>query len=165
MTIPEQLCRGNSQSIRVICFECIIYIMSQIIHENDDKQTQVLQFDLSDEKYCIDIHDITEITKKSSVTRIPNSEPEVLGVMDLRGNTTTIIDPKILFNIDDENNTEEQHIIVFDSINKGWIVDNVNEVSRVNKNEINTVLTENQDYLVGIIEIDDEFVVWSKHKK
>lgn len=48
-----------------------------------------------------------------SVTELPNSPPHVVGVTDFRGETTTVVDPKRLFDIDDDGATD--HIMVFDS--------------------------------------------------
>src|SRR6056297_4229260 len=89
--------------------------------------TKVLEFGLGDETYCLDIDVIDEIVDAGQLTRIPNSPPQVEGVMDLRGRTTSIINPKTVFEIDQDG--ERNRIIVFDpdSIGDqgtiGWIVD------------------------------------------
>jgi purine-binding chemotaxis protein CheW len=62
--------------------------------------TQLLEFGLGDESYCLDIGYVDEIVDAGELTRIPNSPPHVEGVMDLRGRTTAIVDPRKLFDID-----------------------------------------------------------------
>lgn len=56
---------------------------------------QVLEFTLGEEQYCIDIEYVTEVVSRSKkdVTSIPDSPPHVEGAIDLRGETTRVIDP------------------------------------------------------------------------
>lgn len=120
---------------------------------------QVLQFNLGDEKYCLEVSKISEITETEQLTNIPNSAPEIEGVMDLRGETTSIVNPKILFDVGGYS-VENQRIIILNSTNKGWIVDDVNDISKINRDNVDTTITENQNYINGIIDIDDEFFIW-----
>ncbi len=126
--------------------------------------TQVLEFGLGDETYCLDIDVIDEIVDAGQLTRIPNSPPHVEGVMDLRGRTTSIINPKTVFNIDTEG--ERNRIIVFDpdAIGDqgtiGWIVDEVYQVSDITPDDVDETTTANDENVHGIVKGDDKFVVW-----
>lgn len=65
------------------------------VETSDTEETvQVLTFTLNEETYCVDIDHVTEIVEAGDVTAIPNAPAHVEGMMDLRGNTTTIIDPR-----------------------------------------------------------------------
>jgi purine-binding chemotaxis protein CheW len=127
-------------------------------------ETQVLEFGLGDETYCLDIDVIDEIVDAGQLTRIPNSPPQVEGVMDLRGRTTSIINPKTVFDIDDEG--ERNRIIVFDpdSIGDqgtiGWIVDEVYQVTDITPDDVDETTTANDENVHGIVKGDDKFVVW-----
>lgn len=124
---------------------------------------QVLLFKLGDEAYCVSIDHVTEIVDMGNVTAVPNSPPAVKGVMDLRGNTTTIVDPNKLLNLDEEN--EEHRIIVFDpelfdeEQSVGWVVDEVHEVTRFTDDELDDSPVEDE-YIEGIVKRDSGFVVW-----
>ena len=126
--------------------------------------TQVLEFGLGDETYCLDIDVIDEIVDAGQLTRIPNSPPHVEGVMDLRGRTTSIINPKTLFDIDEDG--ERNRIIVFDpdAIGDqgtiGWIVDEVYQVSDITPDDVDETTTANDENVNGIVKGDDKFVVW-----
>jgi len=127
-------------------------------------ETQVLEFGLGDETYCLDIDVIDEIVDAGQLTRIPNSPPQVEGVMDLRGRTTSIINPKTVFDINDEG--ERNRIIVFDpdSIGDqgtiGWIVDEVYQVTDITPDDVDETTTANDENVHGIVKGDDKFVVW-----
>ena len=58
---------------------------------------QVLTFALGQEVYGVDILRVKEIRGWSPVTRIPQSPPAVLGVLNLRGAIVPIIDLRVRF--------------------------------------------------------------------
>ncbi|NUE01366.1 purine-binding chemotaxis protein CheW [Halorubraceae archaeon YAN] len=132
--------------------------------DSSGETTQVLEFGLGSETYCLDIGVIDEIVDAGDLTRIPNSPAHVEGVMDLRGRTTSIINPKTVFDIDEAG--EQNRIIVFDpdSIGDqgtiGWVVDEVYQVSDVGVNDVDETTTANDDNVHGIVKAEDRFIVW-----
>jgi purine-binding chemotaxis protein CheW len=124
---------------------------------------QVLEFRLEDRNYCIDIAHVDEIVDKEELTPLPNSVPRVEGVMDLRGTTTTIINPKQVLDLE-ATETGERVVVLEseaeDGRNVGWLIDAVNQVVSID--------TENVDQSVesasvhGIVRQEDGFVVWVK---
>jgi purine-binding chemotaxis protein CheW len=58
---------------------------------------QVLTFALGQEVYGVDILRVKEIRGWSPVTRIPQSPPAVLGVLNLRGAIVPIVDLRVRF--------------------------------------------------------------------
>ena len=132
--------------------------------EADAEPTKVLEFGLGDDTYCLDIGVIDEIVDAGELTRIPNSPDHVEGVMDLRGRTTTIVDPKTVFGIDETGPRER--IVVFDdervgeSGTVGWMVDEVFQVRDVEPEDVDRASTADDEGVRGIVKSDDRFVVW-----
>jgi len=132
--------------------------------EADAEPTKVLEFGLGDGTYCLDIGVIDEIVDAGELTRIPNSPEHVEGVMDLRGRTTTIVDPKTLFAIEEDGPRER--IVVFDDdeIDEGgtvgWMVDEVFQVRDVAPEDVDQGTTVEDEGVRGIVKSDDRFVVW-----
>jgi purine-binding chemotaxis protein CheW len=129
------------------------------------RTVQLLEFELGTETYCVDISHVAEIVDVSDLTVIPNSASHVEGVMDLRGNTTTIVNPKALFGIDDD--VERKRIIVFDpdrtadGKSVGWIVDEVDQVVEVDRSNVESSPVDGNDEAVrGVIKRDGDFVIW-----
>ena len=127
---------------------------------------QVLEFQLGTETYCVSIDYVTEIVDVGELTTVPNSPPHVEGVMDLRGRTTSIINPKTVFDID--GGGEEQRIIVFDpEISEsqgaaGWLVDEVYQVSQVDPSNVDTPPSDNDSNAIeGIVKRDGGFIIWA----
>ncbi|ADQ67582.1 purine-binding chemotaxis protein CheW [Halogeometricum borinquense] len=133
--------------------------------EESVREIQVLEFKLGDETYCVDIEYVSEIVDKGSLTAVPNAPDYVDGVMDLRGRTTSIVNPKALLNVDAADG-ESKRIVIFDS-NKfeddaaiGWLVDEVYQVVRVSMDEIEEPPLEKDDSIEGVIKRDGELVIW-----
>lgn len=132
----------------------------------DKEETRVLEFSLDDEHYCLEIQYIEEIVKQEVITRVPNTPAFVEGVVDLRGQITTILNPKVT--IGKENDEAGELIVVFDSEafedqgHIGWVVDDVRQVSPVAEDEVNDPPIEDE-HVNGVIdrEDSDQFVIWT----
>jgi len=130
------------------------------------EQTRVLEFTLHDEHYCLAIDYIKEIVKEETITRVPNTPAFVEGVVDLRGQITTILNPKVT--IEKPDTAAGELIVVFDSDafedqgHVGWVVDDVRQVSLISHAEVNDPPIEDE-HINGVIDRDDEeeFVIWT----
>jgi purine-binding chemotaxis protein CheW len=126
---------------------------------------QVLEFQLGEETYCVSIDYVTEIVDVGDLTEVPNAPRYVEGVMDLRGRTTSIINPKTIFEISEDG--AEQRIIVFDPEiiedqgAAGWLVDEVYQVREIDPSNVDDSPTEgNSKAIKGVVKRDDDFVIW-----
>ncbi|WP_049985387.1 chemotaxis protein CheW [Halobellus rufus] len=128
------------------------------------RQMQVLEFELGEETYCVDIDYVSEIVDRGSLTTVPNAPAYVEGVMDLRGRTTSIVNPKTLLNTDDTG--EASRIVIFDAKQfddaaaVGWLVDEVDQVVRVSMDDVEEPPMEHGDFIEGIVRRDEDLVVW-----
>ncbi|WP_158853458.1 chemotaxis protein CheW [Halorhabdus sp. CUG00001] len=126
---------------------------------------QVLEFKLGEERYCVSIDYVTEIVDVGELTAVPNSPRHVEGVMDLRGRTTSIVDPKVVFDI--EESGEQRRIIVFDpeitadQEAAGWLVDEVYQVRAVDEENVDpSPAGAGAASIKGVVKRDDGFVIW-----
>ncbi|WP_115863526.1 chemotaxis protein CheW [Halorussus litoreus] len=123
---------------------------------------QVLEFRLEDRLYCVDITHVSEIVDKEELTPLPNAEPHVEGVMDLRGTTTTIVNPKRVLDLD-ETETGDRVVVLesdADDANVGWLIDAVEEVVGIDGEAVDESVESGS--VRGVVRRDDEFVVWVK---
>lgn len=126
---------------------------------------QVLEFELGEETYCVSIDYVTEIVDVGDLTQVPNAPAYVEGVMDLRGRTTSIVDPKALFGIDESG--AKRRVVVFDHDiienqgAAGWLVDEVYQVVTVEPDQVDASPGEGSDGSIrGVVKRDDDFVIW-----
>ena len=127
---------------------------------------QVLEFTLGEEQYCLDIEYVTEVVSRSKrdVTPIPDSPPHVEGAIDLRGETTRVIDPSARLSPDghEDNGIIQDRMIVFDiematGARSGWAVTDVLRISTIDPGSVEAV---DEEVVNGIVAREDGHVVW-----
>jgi purine-binding chemotaxis protein CheW len=105
---------------------------------------QVVEFLLGKEHYAVDLFDVREVVEYTSITQLPNTASYMKGIIDLRGEITTIIDLKERLNILEKSDQpiENSRIIVLDEkITKaktGILVDDVLAVSTFEQGDIDS---------------------------
>ncbi|HLS81167.1 MAG TPA: chemotaxis protein CheW [Steroidobacter sp.] len=103
---------------------------------------QVLTFTLGDETYGVDILRVQEIRGWAPVTRIPQTPPHVLGVLNLRGSIVPIVDLRMRFALERAEYTPLTVIIVLSvetaagRRDMGLVVDGVSDVIDVGPDDI-----------------------------
>lgn len=94
---------------------------------------QYLVFACAGGTYGINILETHEILRPVPITRLPNVEPEYLGVLNLRGNIIPLLDCARKFGEDYADLTPLSRIVVCASRGKfiGLLVDRILEVARI----------------------------------
>lgn len=130
---------------------------------------QMLTFMLGDETYGVDILRVQEIRGWSPVTRIPQSPPHVLGVLNLRGSIVPIVDLRMRLSLDRAEYTPVTVIIVL-SIDIGHgrrdfgvVVDGVSDVIDVQTSEVKQPpdlgTQVNMEFIQGLATVADRMVM------
>lgn len=125
---------------------------------------QFLTFSLVDEEYGVDILKVQEIKGYVPTTRIPNSPPEVIGVLNLRGTIVPIVDLRRKFNLPEA--TYDQFtvivVVVVQERVMGMIVDSVSEVMNISNDAIQPPPAIGQGAahgLQGLAKVGDKLVI------
>lgn len=125
----------------------------------------VVEFQLGDEHYSLDIQIVREIVEMMPVTPLPRAPQYLVGIINLRGEITNIIDLRSLLGLPGSGKTEGQKIVVLmpdatGGSNIGIIVDDVHSVIQVRGEDvepINEGITSSiSSYVRGIIKIGHE---------
>jgi purine-binding chemotaxis protein CheW len=121
---------------------------------------QVVEFLLGDEHFAIDLFEVREVVEYTRITHLPDTPLHIRGIIDLRGEITTIIDLKNLMHIHGEKKTDEltsRIIVLDDRITKskiGIMVDDVLSVSTFSRKEVDTTaasVNRERNNIIGII--------------
>jgi len=107
--------------------------------EDTDNEIQLVSFKLGDEIFAVSVDQVREIGRVEQITKVPKMPDFIEGVMNLRGQITTIIDLRRRFGIADaEERTNKARIIVAEigDIQLGIIVDSVQDVIRIPKKSL-----------------------------
>lgn len=120
---------------------------------------KVLEFTIDDERYCVDIDTVAEIVQPSDVTAMPDTPPEIEGVMNLRSEATTILDPRVVFEMA-AHEVANQQVIIFDDVDQqvGWLVTHVDRVTDLTDPDVEAV-ADNR-YIDGIVNAGEQLVLW-----
>jgi purine-binding chemotaxis protein CheW len=121
---------------------------------------QVVEFLLGNERYAVDLFDVKEVVEYTTITQLPNSASYMKGIIDLRGEITTIVDLKDRLHIaaSTETKDENSRIIVLDEkitrAKTGIMVDDVLSVSTFDLTDIDKTSAgegNNDTAILGII--------------
>lgn len=97
-------------------------------------QHELLHFIIAAEQYALDIEHIVEIVRPRGVTRVPNAEASIVGIVSLRGTIVTLVDVRQrLRHPPAPEPTEDTRVIVVDFHGEtvGFQVDRVLRVIKV----------------------------------
>ncbi len=135
--------------------------------EGADSEIQLVSFKLGPETFAVNVEQVREIGKVERITRVPKMPDFIEGVMNLRGQITTIIDLRRRFGILGEDaRTTKSRVIVAEigDIQIGIIVDSVQDVIRVPSKSLAPppkTVTSNVDarFLTGICKMPDNLIM------
>ncbi|NLA39336.1 MAG: purine-binding chemotaxis protein CheW [Methanomicrobiales archaeon] len=100
----------------------------------------VVEFELGQELYAMDIQLAREIVEMMPITHIPRAQDYITGIMNLRGEITTVIDLKRLIQVPGKSGDNQKIIVLVAEAtggsNLGIIVDDVHSVIQVSEDDI-----------------------------
>lgn len=123
----------------------------------------VVEFEVADEHYALDISLAREIVEMVPITPVPRAPPHIAGIINLRGEITTVMNLSTLLGIPAAGNKERQKIIILvpeaaGGSNVGIIVDDVLSVMQISENDVEKMddaLTRDA-FVKGIIKVNDK---------
>ncbi len=130
-------------------------------------EVQLVQFKLGEEFFAVKVEQVREIVKLGNITHVPKMPNFIDGVMNLRGQITTIIDLRRRFGISgDDLRTSQSRVIVAEigDVQLGIIVDSVQDVIRVSQKSLSPppkTMSSKVDarFLTGICKQPDNLIM------
>jgi purine-binding chemotaxis protein CheW len=134
-----------------------------------EEDRKFLVFELGEESYAIPILKVKEILGMVNITKVPRMPDYIRGVMNLRGKIIPVIDLRLKFGLTYREYDNRTCIIVVETkteeknVLSSIIVDNVNEVIDIDKNNIEhpPQCTNNiqQDFLRGMGKVNENVIM------
>lgn len=137
--------------------------------------SQFVIFKINDESFGIEITEVREIIKPVEVFKIPDSPEYIEGLFNLRGKVHTVFNLRKRFHFPEKPHGENTKMVIIslNSILISFIVDEVNEIVRIEEENIIKIHSEEHDsskynpivpslerkYIKGIAEIKNKSVV------
>ena len=106
-----------------------------------DASMQYITFTVGNDTYALDIMLVREIRGGTKTTPIPNADPTVIGVTNLRGTVIPIIDPRTKFGLPASVSSDANVVIIvaIDERIIGIAVDAVSDIISILRDEIQPV--------------------------
>ena len=129
-----------------------------------DSQFEFITFSAGGQSFCLEITQIREIRRWTTVTALPHTPPDVLGVMNLRGAVIPIFDLSARFGLGKTAENERNVVIVAASgeTTIGLLVESVSEILAVDKEAIQETPDIKSDMtklsILGVISVEDTMV-------
>lgn len=135
-----------------------------VIVEDEIQKEQYMTFKCSDEIYGISIKYVNEIIGLSQITKVPETQDYLIGLINLRGKIIPVIDVRIRFGKEPLEYNDGTCVIVIDvkSTVIGLIVDAIDEVAAFAENEItpppsvSDLAIQAKKYVFGIGRVNGE---------
>jgi len=151
--------------------EMVIKMAEEIAVKNNTSANEnistekYLTFFIDGQLFAIPSSQVVEIIRMQSITFIPNLPPFIIGVINLRGKIVPLVDIRLKFDKPQKEYDDHTSIIVTETgdLGVGFIVDNVNDVTNVSKNQISDTPRFAKDttnnYVKGIATLNENAVM------
>lgn len=124
--------------------------------EEGGRMIEVVEFLLAYEKYAIESSFVREIIPLRNFTPLPGTPPFVLGIMNVRGQITSIVDLKRFFELPDKGLADLNKVIILEreNIEFGILADSIIGTGSLDESELQpslpTLTGIREKYLKGI---------------
>ena len=141
--------------------------MSNLIQDKSESTEllQLVSFKIANEEFGVDILNVQEINKMTTITKVPNSPAFVEGVINLRGRVIPVVNLRIKMSMPNKEYDKDTRIIVVDLSGKtvGFLVDSVSEVLRIPRNIMepppSIVAGINSNYITAVGKLEDRLLI------
>ncbi len=130
-------------------------------HGSSDRQLVI--FKIAGEEFGVDINEVKEIIRWEEVTRIPNTECYIKGVINLRGNIVVVNDLAMKLGLPSKEVDEDTRILVVEVNNNtvGMVVDSATEVLHIEGEKVQEapdMITSgiDENYIDGVGVLDEK---------
>jgi purine-binding chemotaxis protein CheW len=126
------------------------------VAETAGSSLEVLEFRLARESYAVETRHVQEVHPLKNLTPLPCTPPFVLGVVNVRGRITPVIDIKKFFDLPDKGLTDLHRIILVrgNGLELGLLADVIVSVRRVRLDSLQASLPTltgiRAEYLKGV---------------
>jgi len=124
---------------------------------------QLVIFKIAGEEFGVDINEVKEIIRWEDVTRIPNTEQYIKGVINLRGSIVVVNDLAMKLGMPSKEVDDDTRILVVEVNDNivGMVVDSATEVLRIEGEKVQDapeMITSgiDQNYIEGVGVLDEK---------
>ncbi|GEL78207.1 chemotaxis protein CheW [Tenuibacillus multivorans] len=128
-------------------------------------------FRMRDEHFGVPIDQVQSIEKVTEFTKVPQAPNYIKGIVELRGEVTTVVDLRHLLDVGQTEHTSEARILIVqvEGLRIGLLVDEAKEVIDIDPNSVEQppqmVGGVKKEYITGVAKHDDRLLILVHLKK
>lgn len=135
-----------------------------ILLESGTNELEIVEFEVANNKFGINVIKVKEIIQPIPVTFIPHVHPHVEGIIQLRGEVLPVVDMLKVLGISTENRNLQQKYIVaeFNKQRVVFHVDNVTQIHRISWDQIekpSDMYQGGTSQVIGVIKRNEEMIL------
>ncbi|MEK5079466.1 chemotaxis protein [Solibacillus sp. FSL W7-1436] len=135
-----------------------------ILLESGTNELEIVEFEVANNKFGINVIKVKEIIQPIPVTFIPHVHPHVEGIIQLRGEVLPVVDMLKVLGIPTENRNPQQKYIVaeFNKQRVVFHVDNVTQIHRISWDQIekpSDMYQGGSSQVIGVVKSQDEMIL------
>lgn len=135
-----------------------------ILLESGTNELEIVEFEVANNKFGINVIKVKEIIQPIPVTFIPHVHPHVEGIIQLRGEVLPVVDMLKVLGIPTENRNPQQKYIVaeFNKQRVVFHVDNVTQIHRISWDQIekpSDMYQGGTSQVIGVIKSQEEMIL------
>jgi len=140
--------------------------MEEDKNTKSNQSEKIVVFCLGDEEFGVNISQVNRIIKIGAITRVPDTPPHIVGVLNLRGKIIVMINLAKKLGLPSKEYDKNTRVINVESSNTvtGMIVDSATELLIIDQDMIRPAPPMiakkiHQDYLRGVAIIDERVLI------
>lgn len=135
-----------------------------ILLETGTGEMEILEFTVKDSHYAINVIKVKEILEVESFSKVPKSDPAVLGMALIRGEVIPLIDMSVVLEDEFKDRSQKFKILLceFNHLKVGFVVDQVLGIHRIGWNAIKKptyVNDVNSSLVIGNITFNERILM------
>lgn len=135
-----------------------------ILLESGTNELEIVEFEVANNKFGINVIKVKEIIQPIPVTFIPHAHPHVEGIVQLRGEVLPVVDMLKVLGISNATFSAQQKYIVaeFNKQKVVFHVDNVTQIHRISWNEIekpSDMYQGGSSQVIGVIKQNNSMIL------
>jgi len=135
-----------------------------ILLESGTNELEIVEFEVANNKFGINVIKVKEIIQPIPVTFIPHAHPHVEGIIQLRGEVLPVVDMLRVLGIQHaERNPQQKYIVAeFNKQRVVFHVDNVTQIHRISWNQIekpSDMYQGGTSQVIGVIKQNEQMIL------
>jgi two-component system, chemotaxis family, chemotaxis protein CheV len=137
---------------------------NDILLDSGTNELEIIEFELENNKFGINVIKVKEIIQPLPVTFIPHAHPYIEGIIQLRSEVLPVIDLAKVLKLDtSEDKSKEKYIVTeFNQLKVIFHVHNVSQIHRISWDQIekpSDIYSGQEQQIIGVVKRDNEMIL------